>query len=248
MKTGSPPSLPISETFTSVQGEGRLTGTRSFFIRTSGCNLRCGWCDTPYASWSPEGDRRTIDDLLAEAKESGADYAVVTGGEPMIFDAVFDLCRALRQIGMHVTIETAGTVYPSAWRGPNEPLGCDLMSISPKLSNSTPAADDPRDPGGVWRKRHEQRRLDPPTLQQLIDDHPERQLKFVVASPDDLREIDELVRNLSGLGPADIMLMPEGVTVPTEDAVRWVRQACSDRGWVYCRRLHIELFGDRRGT
>ena len=72
-------SLPISETFVSIQGEGKLTGVPSWFCRVSGCNLRCSWCDTPYASWKPEGTRRTVDELLAEAKASGVHHAVLTG-------------------------------------------------------------------------------------------------------------------------------------------------------------------------
>src|SRR5256885_2235085 len=81
----SGPALPIAETFLSIQGEGKLAGTPSFFIRVSGCNLRCSWCDTPYASWNPEGSPRTIDSLIDEARASGARHAVLTGGEPMIF-------------------------------------------------------------------------------------------------------------------------------------------------------------------
>lgn len=237
-------TLPISETFTSLQGEGRLTGTTSHFIRTSGCNLRCTWCDTPYASWKPEGGPRTIASLVEEAVASGATHAVITGGEPMIFPGTPALLAALRRAGFHNTIETAGTVFPEDWSD----LACDLMSISPKLANSTPPPGDPRDPNGLWRERHEARRLNPPVLQRLIDTFPNRQLKFVVAAPEDLPEIERIVGSLRGLEPSDIMLMPEGVRVPTDDAVRWVRDACATRGWVYCRRLHIELFGNTRGT
>jgi 7-carboxy-7-deazaguanine synthase len=74
----------IAETFTSLQGEGILVGVPSFFVRTSGCQLRCRWCDTPYTSWAPEGQRRTVDGLLAEARASGCRHVVVTGGEPLI--------------------------------------------------------------------------------------------------------------------------------------------------------------------
>ncbi len=233
----------VSETFVSVQGEGKLTGTPSWFLRLSGCNLRCTWCDTPYASWDPEGEKRSVASLLDEAKSTGVRHAVVTGGEPMIFPQLPLICAGLRDIGIHVTIETAGTVFPGDWTD----LACDLMSISPKLANSTPA-DDPRDPLRVWAERHERRRLDPDVLNRLIAGFPDRQLKFVVASPADLGEIEELLSRLSGLGPGDVMLMPEGVAVPEPASVRWVVQACLERGWRYCHRLHIELFGDTRGT
>ncbi len=237
------PPLPISETFTSIQGEGKLTGVPSFFVRVSGCNLRCAWCDTPYASWAPEGGTRTLDQIEAEARRSGARHAVITGGEPMIFPQVEPLSRVLRHAGLHVTIETAGTVFR-----PAPALACDLMSISPKLSNSTPREGDPRDPAGAWRRRHEERRVNLGALQDLIDAYPERQLKFVVSTPADLSEIDVLLARLSGWRRDDVMLMPEGVTVPTPERVSWVITECLRRGWRYCHRLHIELFGNRRGT
>lgn len=233
-------TLRIAETFLSIQGEGKLAGVPSYFIRVSGCNLRCGWCDTPYASWNPEGPTRSTDDLVRDAVASGASHAVLTGGEPMMFDAIADLARGLKAQGLHISIETAGTVHRS--------LPCDLMSISPKLRNSTPALGDPRDPSGAWRERHESRRLNTSTLQQLLDEYAERQLKFVVAAPGDLHEIEGLLAGLRGWTPTDVMLMPEGVKAPSADVRKWVADACVQRGWRYCARLHIELFGNVRGT
>lgn len=233
-------TLRIAETFLSIQGEGKLTGVPSYFIRVSGCNLRCGWCDTPYASWSPEGPTRRIDELVQEAAACGAKHAVLTGGEPMMFDAIADLARGLKARGVHITVETAGTIHRS--------LPCDLMSISPKLRNSTPGADDPRDPSGSWRERHESRRLNMGALQQLIGEYAERQLKFVVAGPGDLAEIESLLAGLRGWSPTDVMLMPEGVKSPSGEVRKWITEACVQRGWRYCARLHIELFGNVRGT
>lgn len=248
----------IAETFVSVQGEGKLTGVPSWFCRVSGCNLRCTWCDTPYASWNPEGPTRTVEDLVAEAvahtrSESGGGggvrHAVLTGGEPMLFDAMAALGRELSTRGMHITYETAATIF----RPPPE-TGCTLMSMSPKLSNSTPgfgASPDPRDPTGAWAARHEANRLNIPVIQQLIDAYPERQLKFVVAQDSeaaDLAEIDALLAQLRNLAPSDIMLMPEGVKPPTPEHRAWVLNACLSRGWRYCARLHIDLFGNVRGT
>jgi 7-carboxy-7-deazaguanine synthase len=256
-------TIPISETFTSIQGEGKLTGVPSFFIRVSGCNLRCAWCDTPYASWDPRGSSMSVEDLVVASRGSGVSHVVLTGGEPMIFPQVEALCAGLREAGLHITIETAGTV--------SRPVACDLMSLSPKLANSTPPAGDPRDPSGAWRSRHEQRRIDIEALQALIDAHAERQLKFVVAEPADLDEIDVLLGRLSAVAPADVMLMPEGVEPAATGALRvvaptpsqsesvpatlgtparrgWVVGACISRGWRYCHRVHIDLFGNARGT
>src|SRR6266700_3033332 len=147
------PALKIAELFYSIQGEGSLAGVPSFFIRTSGCNLRCGWCDTPYTSWMPEGTDLTLDQILHEVKAHPARHVVVTGGEPMIAPEIVPLTERLRDRGLHITIETAGTVF--------HPVACDLMSISPKLSNSTPA--DPR-----WAGRHDRLRIQPATLAQLM--------------------------------------------------------------------------------
>lgn len=235
----SGPALPISETFVSIQGEGKLTGVPSWFCRVAGCNLRCAWCDTPYASWDPKGAQRPVADLLAEARSSGVGHAVLTGGEPMIFDAIAGMARGLADMGVHVTIETAGTVHRA--------VHCDLLSLSPKLANSTPTGD-PRDPSGALAQRHEERRLNFDAMHALLANFPQRQLKFVVASPDDLAEIEAILTKLPEVAPIDVLLMPEGVTRPDPAGLGWLVEACVTRGWRYCHRLHIELFGNRRGT
>lgn len=231
--------LPISETFTSIQGEGKLTGVPSFFIRASGCNLRCTWCDTPYASWNPEINRRSIEWLVEQAHASGVKHAVLTGGEPMIFDAIEPLAASLRASGFHITIETAGTVHRA--------VACDLWSISPKLSHSTPR-DDPRDPTGHWAKVHEERRLNSAALQSLLEEPGDHQLKFVVRRSEDLSEIEGLLGMLRGWAPSDVLLMPEGIAPPPPGSLGWLVEACTARGWRLCRRLHLDLFGNKRGT
>jgi 7-carboxy-7-deazaguanine synthase len=237
-------SIPIAETFTSIQGEGKLAGVPSHFIRVSGCNLRCSWCDTPYASWKPEGQTQTIESLIAAAAASGTRHAVLTGGEPMICDAAESLAAGLRAAGMHLTVETAATVF--------RPIDIDLVSMSPKLANSSPAPGDPRDPTGSWRSRHEARRLRPDVIGAFIEHARRRggdiQLKFVVSAPADLPEIDALLAQVQGWRPDDVLLMPEGVTTPPPGATRWIVDECLRRGWRYCRRLHLDLFGHVRGT
>lgn len=239
------PTLPVAETFYSLQGEGVLTGVPSYFIRVAGCNLRCGWCDTPYASWNPgEGSEVTsLGALVEQAVASGAKHAVLTGGEPMMFPNIEPLSRELHRAGLHITIETAGTLL----RTPPS-LHCDLMSISPKLSNSTPVQGDPRDPKGSWRILHEQRRINIPVLQGLLDTFPHRQLKFVVSTPSDISEIDAILTSLRGVTPQDVLLMPEGTARTEPGKTAGVVELCLQRGWRYCHRLHIELFGHTRGT
>ncbi|MHC4178583.1 MAG: 7-carboxy-7-deazaguanine synthase QueE, partial [Planctomycetota bacterium] len=113
--------MRIAEIFRSIQGEGFLTGTESVFVRTSGCNLRCSYCDTPYASWTPEGDDLSADEIVARVDGLDCDHVVLTGGEPMLFAELIPLTAALRGgmptgkrghgTGQHITIETAGTLY-----------------------------------------------------------------------------------------------------------------------------------------
>jgi 7-carboxy-7-deazaguanine synthase len=235
------PSLPIAETFDSIQGEGKLAGVPAHFIRVSGCNLRCAWCDSPGTSWRPRGEARPVADLLARARASRLGHAVITGGEPMLFPAVADLAAGLRASGMHVTIETAGTVFLGA--------PCDLLSLSPKLASSAPMEGDPRDPSGAWRRRHERRRLDAGALRSLLAPAPDRQLKFVVTSPEDLPEVESILALLPGVPAGDVLLMPEGIDPGSVRArLPWVADACARRGWRPSPRLHIDLFGHRPGT
>jgi 7-carboxy-7-deazaguanine synthase len=225
--------LKIAEVFYSVQGEGSLIGVPSVFVRTSGCNLRCVWCDTPYTSWNPEGHELSLDQIVTEVKKHPARHAVVTGGEPMIAPEIVPLTERLRQLDLHVTVETAGTVF--------KPVACDLMSISPKLANSTPVADP------QWAGQHERLRINVEVLSKLMMRYP-YQLKFVVAAPRDLEEIGTLVTRLHA-DPARVMLMPEGVDreVLRERGI-WLAEICKAEGYRFSPRLHIELYGNRRGV
>jgi len=115
--------MRIAEIFYSIQGEGRLAGIPSVFIRTSGCNLRCVWCDTPYTSWKPEGKEWTLKEILAEVKKYPASQVVITGGEPFLVHEIEELTKRLRRKKYHITIETAATIFKS--------VTCDLISMSP---------------------------------------------------------------------------------------------------------------------
>jgi 7-carboxy-7-deazaguanine synthase len=229
--------MRISELFYSVQGEGKLVGVPSVFVRASGCNLRCTWCDTPYASWDPQGNELSVEQIVSRVREYSAKYVVLTGGEPMIMPDIVPLSNALRDAGYHITIETAGTVYSN--------VAVDLASLSPKLANSTPTQREQ----GRFARAHEKLRLNGPVLQEFIDAAPDFQLKFVVAIPEDLSEIQSLLARLKHWIPSDVLLMPEGIDA---DVLRsrsgWLAELCKQHGYRYCPRLHIELFGNRRGT
>jgi 7-carboxy-7-deazaguanine synthase len=231
----------ISEIFYSIQGEGILTGVPSIFIRTSGCNLRCRWCDTPYASWLPEGEEMSPGEILTRIGSwPAARHVVLTGGEPMVAKGIRVLANALREREFHITIETAGTVPPDG-------IACDLASLSPKLTHSTPA------PGEIeagWIERHERLRLQPGILRAWLDHCADYQLKFVVSSQADMEEIRSLLDQLESSVRADrVLLMPEGRTVEELRArSTWLVDVCRQSGHRFCHRLHIELFGNTRGT
>jgi 7-carboxy-7-deazaguanine synthase len=228
--------IRISEIFHSVQGEGCLTGTPSVFVRTSGCNLRCWFCDTRYASWEPEGDSHGIDDIVGKVEQWSCSHVVITGGEPMIFDELEDLCQQLHQRKKHVTIETAGTIFRQ--------LPCDLWSISPKLSNSNPtgfASDE-------WVKNHDARRQQPDVVRRLMAQGT-YQLKFVVGSILDAEEVVEYLNLLGNWDRDRVMMMPRGMTAEElKIQSSWLTAWCRDHQFRFCDRSHIYWFGNRRGT
>jgi 7-carboxy-7-deazaguanine synthase len=232
--------IRVSEIFYSVQGEGMLTGVPSVFVRTSGCNLRCRWCDTPYASWKPEGEYWTPEAVFEKiAAFAPARHAVLTGGEPVLSPGLPALCRLLRADGWHITIETAGTLPPGE-------LDYDLASLSPKLSGSVPSEAGA---GRAWVERHEATRLQPVVLREWISAG-EYQLKFVVGTRSELAEIRALLEALEVEIPRHrVLLMPEGVDpLELRDAGREVAEWCKETGFRFCDRLHVQLYGNRRGT
>ena len=223
--------MKIAELFYSLQGEGSLVGVPSVFVRTSGCNLRCSWCDTPYTSWQPEGEELTLGQILMQVRAFCCRHVVVTGGEPMIAPEIVALTAQLREAGLHITIETAGTVF--------QPVACDLMSISPKLANSTPE--------GQWSAQHERLRFQPATLQQLTAAF-DYQLKFVIQNPADLEEVRSLVSTLDA-DRARVILMPEGIDRERlRERSVWLAEICKENGFRFSPRLHVDLYGNRRGT
>jgi 7-carboxy-7-deazaguanine synthase len=229
--------MKLAELFYSIQGEGKLAGVPSVFVRASGCNLRCTWCDTPYASWQPEGQEVDFAQIIQRVCAFGVQHAVLTGGEPMVMPDIAPLCAALRQRGLHVTLETAATIF--------HPVEVDLASLSPKLSNSTPRERQ----GGQFAHMHERNRLNIGVIQQFIDAAPEMQLKFVVCSAEDLAEIQSILQQLHGWSPADVLLMPEGIDDATlQSRSVWIAEQCRKTGFRFGPRLHIGLYGNTRGT
>lgn len=239
--------MRIAEIYRSVQGEGLLTETPSVFVRTSGCNLRCRFCDTPFASWEPEGKDLAVDDIVREVLSHDLQHVVLTGGEPMLFAELIPLCSRLDDEGLHITVETAGTLHLQ--------LPCDLMSVSPKLANSAPDATQ----HSAWFHRHEATRHQPLVIARLLADYP-CQFKFVIQTPADVDEVERWMEEIQGvqmtqptsarrLKRSQVLLMPEGVDLESLNSIgAWLKPTAESRGFGYCPRRQIEWFGNRRRT
>lgn len=231
--------MKISELFFSIQGEGELTGIPSVFVRTSGCNLRCRWCDTKYSSWTPEGENVDIEELVERVCSYPARHVVITGGEPMIAKDIKEFVDLLKQSGKHITIETAGTIAPNG-------IQCDLASISPKLSDSTPEKGEISE---EWIERHDSTRIDHDILNEWIDSY-EFQLKFVVSRKEEINEVKCIIDKIeSDILPEKVLLMPEGTDCETiHSRYDMLVDLCKENGFRMCNRLHLDLFGNTRGT
>jgi 7-carboxy-7-deazaguanine synthase len=223
----------INEIFYSLQGEGFLAGIPSVFVRLAGCPLRCRWCDTKYAWTEKAGEDYRIEEIVQTIQRWTCKFIVITGGEPMTNSDLAELVRKLKELKKHITIETAGTTFIAD-------MPCDLMSISPKLSNSTP--DEPE-----LAETHEALRLDVAVLRKLIDNY-KYQLKFVVDSQDDLAEIQQTTEKLGNVDSEKVMLMPQGTT-RDELLVKspMVAEMCKCTGFAFCQRLQVLLWNNKRG-
>ena len=242
-------ALPINEMFYSLQGEGTLAGIPSVFVRTSGCNLRCWFCDSYHTSWEPTHGWVGVEDLVEEVQSHDAEHVVVTGGEPLIHDEIEALLGRLGDEGYHVTVETNGTIHRDTH--------IDLASISPKLASSTPTPERPPAGGdadiGVWEARHERERIDVDALTGLVENY-DFQLKFVVTGRTDVEEATALVDRLrevanENIRDSDVLLMPERTTrerlAETRDLTA---ELALEYGYRYTPRLHVDLWNDAPGT
>lgn len=213
--------MVINEIFYSLQGEGFLAGVPSVFVRLAGCPLRCKWCDTKYAWDNKAGKDYSIEGILQTVQQWPCKFIVVTGGEPMVNPNLQQLVRKLKDLDKHVTIETAGVAFIPA-------LPCDLMSISPKLSNADSAPEET-------------------VLRRLIDNY-KYQLKFVVDSEDDLVEIQQTIKKLGNVSSEKVMLMPQGATRDELLAKSpMVAELCKRAGFTFCHRLQVLLWNSGRG-
>jgi len=250
--------MKIAEIFYSLQGEGKLVGVPSAFVRVSGCNLRCTWCDTPYASWNAgkeAAEELSANDILVWIHAMNAispKHVVLTGGEPMMLKESAELIKLLKEHGKHVTVETAGTL----WLEGLPVGGIDLASVSPKLSNSTPRERE----GGRFAEMHDRQRIDMEVLKKFATGAggvvKECQWKFVISRAEDVTEMEELLGRLntqlssgSRIDAEDVVLMPEGVDAAAlNERSRWLAEVCKEKGYRMSPRLHVHIWGNTRGT
>ena len=243
--------IPINEIYTCLQGEGKLTGVPHILIRVSGCRLRCqfsnSFCDTPYSSWGPEKGKYGYEDIHKFYIENKhIKHTMITGGGPTLHRGMLvELCKIAKMYKHYITIETEGS----------EAVGtkADLISLSPKLSNSTPV------PGTMMpflnrevtegdKKKHEKWRCNYEAMRMLIDLHPDYQVKPVISNEQDLNEVKELQKILD-VPNEKVYLMPEGLE-PNQlnERRRWLMELCTKEGYNYTDRLHIIAYGDIRGV
>lgn len=222
------------EIFASIQGEGLSAGLPSTFIRLAICNLRCTWCDTAYTWDWDRYDRAEqtmplgIEDALQAITAFPPRNVVITGGEPLIQRRQLEpLVQELKVRGYRIEVETNGTVSPGE-------LGelVDQFNVSPKLAHSG-------NQGLI--------RIDPPVLREFAA-NARANFKFVVQDDADLAEVEDLRRQFAI--PADrIVLMPEGRTAAELSARSpWLAETCMQRGYRFSTRLHILIWGDKRGV
>ena len=237
--------MRVIEIFASKQGEGLWTGELSAFVRLGGCHLHCRFCDTPYAAYACEpGEQLSVDAIVERVVALQQPHVVITGGEPLLFPETVALTERFDTLGFKITIETSGTV--------ELPVRAHLMSISPKLSNSTPHRETDQTVTEAIIRRHEENRKKLDATAIYIGRY-NYQIKFVVDTPDDLLEIEQFLQHMSGIGtkiePSRVLLMPQGIT---RDALtereHWLRPYAESRGYVFCQRMQIFWYGNQRGT
>ena len=241
--------MKVSEIFYSIQGEGKRSGVPSFFIRTNNCNLRCMFtssnlCDTPYTSWTPDDEKNigemSVEQIITEYKKHNVRDVVITGGEPTIqAEELTLLCKELKSLKAYITLETNGTIFGDFVEY------IDLLSVSPKLSSSIPFDTK-------YEKMHSSNRINPEALKEFnklnLEGKYDIQWKFVFCNDKDIDEIKELQKAI-GFPDDRVYLMPEGINESNLNERRAdTVEMCRKNGYNYTDRLHIIIWGNKRGV
>lgn len=227
--------LKVNEIYgPTVQGEGPSVGRQCAFLRLSGCNLTCTWCDTPFTwDWTglngvaydkaSETHLMDVDDVWQRLRAYDVPLIVISGGEPMMQqDALRPLIQSLTAQGVDVEIETNGTIKPS--------INPTRFNVSPKLTHS-----------GVARKKA----IKPANLSAYVG---QSIFKFVCQTALDLIEVDAIAQEC-GIPDQDIWIMPEGRDpVTLQSHTQDIADRVIARGWNITPRLHVMIWGSRRGV
>jgi 7-carboxy-7-deazaguanine synthase len=233
--------------FYSLQGEGTYTGVPSVFIRTSTCNLKCCFCDSPFSSWWNEGEKKTVNEIFNYVTSQFwyVKHIVITGGEPLLQKELPDLVNLFKRSNHYVTIETNGTIF-------KPDVIPDLFSISPKTNNSIPSETNRPQNMENWEKQRKSHlaNMDLSALKFYIENKKtyELQFKFVIQSEDDLKEIENIIETYK-IDNDLVYLMPEGYTRELQEKrSEMVAEICKQKRWNFCPRLQINLWGSKRGV
>lgn len=235
--------MKVVEDFYSLQGEGKYAGVPSYFVRTTGCNLRCAWknsdgsvtkCDTPYTSWNPEaGKNVTAEDIIKKLQLLKCTHVVITGGEPTLQRDLPDVVRQLQNAGYLVTIETNGTKFASMKHA--------FLSISPKLMSSYAQEENSRE-----AQLHKANNQFVKVVKEYVKEN-DYQLKFVYNNSDDEEEIMSVQEEI-GVPSDHIYLMPQGIAPEQfREKQQEMFYVCMKHAWNYTGRLHIDVWGNVRG-
>ena len=238
-----------AEIFFTVQGEGKNIGQPSIFVRTTLCNLHCVWCDTDY-TWNWEGTRfahvkdvepgykkykidevvaeMSVEEIIRQIRLYPCTNVVLTGGEPMMQQE--GLCELMQGLGedYFFEVETNGTILPNA----SFDHLIHQYNVSPKLANS-----------GNSQKLREKNEVF-----QFFSRSSKAHFKFVLASQSDLQEILDLIDRYK-ITPEKVYLMPEGTSAgQLNDRQQWLVEICKEHGFYFTSRLHILIYGNKRGV
>lgn len=244
--------LPINEIYTCIQGEGPLTGIPHILIRFVGCPLRCqfkdSFCDTSNNSWRPEKGQYDWEDIFKIVNSNhNIHHVMITGGSPTMYPSILqDLCKWLYGRNKIVTLETECSRYVKLSEFVK-------VSMSPKLTNSTPklGSINPYTEQEVVEshiRSHEKERYNLEVISQFMKRHTDYWFKFVVSNKEDLEEINNLYIKKLHIHRQQIYLMPEGVSNEHLNNAQWIVEECIKNGWNYSDRLHVRIYGDRRGV
>ncbi|MGA3297630.1 MAG: 7-carboxy-7-deazaguanine synthase QueE [Candidatus Bathyarchaeia archaeon] len=224
--------LPVTEIFSSIQGEGVYAGLPAIFLRTTYCNLWCEWCDTKY-TWKRgliQTETLSLDAVAKNILAHNARLLVVTGGEPLLhmvqLARIIERVKAERDLAME--IETNGTIQPSS----QFDKYISHYDVSPKLSNS----------GIDWKYR-----IKPDTLA-YYNNSSKADFKFVIKNETDVNEVLDLIAKGYVKGEK-VALMPEGTDASMlQERSQWIVELCKKHNFRFSPRLHIWLWGNKKGV